>query len=309
MWINLIATNCLITTNFVTTFLTANFLTTRYLSQINWTNFFLSISSNNFCSIMIIIFFSLLIHSNVWSINWIHTISIQSWINKFERNWCCKLTRNWRSFSTISSKKRNMLLISINAKRNNQFRNDFNQMNKKIIWLKSNFETKCRNYFNNEYWNKTSKSLLRIQIDFWNNYKSINFSTKIHVLLTNIVSWTKYSRSNFEHIEKIMNDYHFIVLNLVILISYMQIRTQEMCECQDTNFNKNALILFSSNYINWILIATFAQHICENCISTKHWNNFKIDNNVRTNIEIANKCMFWLNRIQKFSQFNNSNFS
>ena len=33
-------------------------------------------------------------------------------------------------------------------------------------------------------------------------------------------------------------------------------KTQKVCECQDTNFNKNALVLFSSNYINWILTAT-----------------------------------------------------
>ena len=46
-----------------------------------------------------------------------------------------------------------------------------------------------------------------------------------------------------------------------------------MCECQNISFNKNALVLFSSNYINWILIATFAQHICENCISTFFYNN------------------------------------
>ena len=50
-------------------------------------------------------------------------------------------------------------------------------------------------------------------------------------------------------------------------------KTQKVCECQNTNFNKNALILFSSNYINWILIATFAQHICENCISTFFHSN------------------------------------
>ena len=29
----------------------------------------------------------------------------------------------------------------------------------------------------------------------------------------------------------------------------MQIKTQKMCECQNINFNKNALIFLSSNYI------------------------------------------------------------
>ena len=45
-------------------------------------------------------------------------------------------------------------------------------------------------------------------------------------------------------------------------------KTQKIYECQNINFNKNVLIFFSSNYINWILIAIFAQYICENCIST-----------------------------------------
>ena len=52
-----------------------------------------------------------------------------------------------------------------------------------------------------------------------------------------------------------------------------EVKAQKVCECQNTNFNKNALIFFSSNYINWILIATFAQHICENCISTFFHSN------------------------------------
>ena len=76
-----------------------------------------------------------------------------------------------------------------------------------------------------------------------------------------------------DFIEKIMNDYYFIVLNLVIFCNIHEMKTQKMCECQNTNFNKNALIFFSSNYINWILIATFAKHICENCISTFFYNN------------------------------------
>ena len=53
-----------------------------------------------------------------------------------------------------------------------------------------------------------------------------------------------------------MSDYHSIALNFVILINYMQVKAQEVCECQDISFNKNALILFSSDYINWILTAT-----------------------------------------------------
>ena len=65
-----------------------------------------------------------------------------------------------------------------------------------------------------------------------------------------------------------MSDYHSIALNFVILVSYMQMKAQKMCECQDISFNKDALIFFSSSYINWILIAIFAQHICENLHNT-----------------------------------------
>ena len=47
-----------------------------------------------------------------------------------------------------------------------------------------------------------------------------------------------------------MNDYHSIALNFVVFVNYMQMKAQKVCECQDTSFNKNALVLFSSNYIN-----------------------------------------------------------
>ena len=76
--------------------------------------------------------------------------------------------------------------------------------------------------------------------------------------------WSKFISSNLilchnndkVIIERIMNDYHSIALNLVVLVNYMQMRTQKVCECQNTSLNKNALVLLSSNYINWILIAT-----------------------------------------------------
>ena len=47
-----------------------------------------------------------------------------------------------------------------------------------------------------------------------------------------------------------MGDYHSIALNLVILVSYMQMGAQKVCECQNTSPNKNALVLLSSDYIN-----------------------------------------------------------
>ena len=46
-----------------------------------------------------------------------------------------------------------------------------------------------------------------------------------------------FNRQNIDVIEKIMNDYHFIALNLVVEIKYMQMKTQKMCECQDVKFH------------------------------------------------------------------------
>ena len=63
-------------------------------------------------------------------------------------------------------------------------------------------------------------------------------------------------------IERIMDDYHSIALNLVVLVTYMQMGAQEVCECQGTSLNKDALVFFSSGYINW----TWLQHICGGCI-------------------------------------------
>ena len=105
-------------------------------------------------------------------------------------------------------------------------------------------------------------------------------------------------KSNVQSIEKIINDYHFIALNFVILISYMQMKTQKMCEYQNINFNKNALVFLSSNYINWILIATFAQHICENCILTFFHNNrlcylFCILSSLKFSCKFFQRDEFW----------------
>ena len=65
----------------------------------------------------------------------------------------------------------------------------------------------------------------------------------------NTISRKCIDQNDYTFIEKIMNDYHFIVLNFVFCNIYTD-KTQKMCECQNINFNKNALILFSSNYIN-----------------------------------------------------------
>ena len=41
----------------------------------------------------------------------------------------------------------------------------------------------------------------------------------------------------------------------------MQVKAQEVCECQDINLNKNALVFLSSDYINWILTATYLRRL------------------------------------------------
>ena len=38
-------------------------------------------------------------------------------------------------------------------------------------------------------------------------------------------------------IERSMNDYHSLLWNLVILVRYMQVRAQEVCECQGASLN------------------------------------------------------------------------
>ena len=70
-----------------------------------------------------------------------------------------------------------------------------------------------------------------------------------------------------------MSDYHSIALNLVVSCNIHEVKAQKVCECQDTNSNKNALVFLSSNYINWTLTAALAEHICENCISTLFHSN------------------------------------
>ena len=43
-----------------------------------------------------------------------------------------------------------------------------------------------------------------------------------------------------------------------------EMKTQKMCECQNANFNKNALVFFSSNYINWLFDYLFAKIVLLN---------------------------------------------
>ena len=69
-------------------------------------------------------------------------------------------------------------------------------------------------------------------------------------------------------IERSMGDYHSIALNLVVLVTYMQVGAQEVCWCQGTSPNKDALVPLSSGYTNWTLTAAPAEHTCGGCIST-----------------------------------------
>ena len=100
-----------------------------------------------------------------------------------------------------------------------------------------------------------------------------------------------------------MDDYHSIALNLVFLVNYMQVRAQKVCGCQGTSSNKDALVLLSSGYTNWILTAASAQHTCGGCISNNFddWNSSVIDNDFK-------RCMrsYWSNSscIWSFFSFN-----
>ena len=59
----------------------------------------------------------------------------------------------------------------------------------------------------------------------------------------------------------------------------MQVEAQGVCGCQGTSPNKDALVLLSSGYTNWILTAAPAQHTCEGCISTVSFVLFVVKSN------------------------------
>ena len=46
-----------------------------------------------------------------------------------------------------------------------------------------------------------------------------------------------------------------------------EVKAQKVCECQDVNLNKNALVLLSSNYINWSFDYLFAKIVLFNILS------------------------------------------
>ena len=152
-----IITNCLIVTNCWT----INF-SIKYCSQINWTNFFLSIASNNFFYKIVLIFLLLFIYILVWFLKQIYTIFNHSQIIKFDKfhRSMSKKTRNRRSFSLTLSNRKNFMM-RLMQKKSIKKRFQSNKMNK---LSKSNSESKCRDWIFEtiieiEIWNKMSKSL------------------------------------------------------------------------------------------------------------------------------------------------------
>ena len=93
-----------------------------------------------------------------------------------------------------------------------------------------------------------------------------------------------------------MNDYHSIVLNFVIFCNIHEVKTQKVCECQDVNFNKNALVFLSSNYINWlfdyfsakiVFFNTFSQH---SSVSSAQYSN---ELNLKFSCKLFQRDEFW----------------
>ena len=69
-----------------------------------------------------------------------------------------------------------------------------------------------------------------------------------------------------------------------------EVKTQKVCECQNVSLNENALVLFSSNYINWlfdylsakiVLFNIFSQH--SSVSSAQYSNEFNLIWNFRAN--------------------------
>ena len=114
----------------------------------------------------------------------------------------------------------------------------------------------------------------------------------------------------FVFIEKIMNDYHSIALNLVVFCNIHEVKTQKVCECQDANFNKNALVFLSSNYINWFFDYLFAKIVFFNIFlqhslvsSAQYSNEF----NLKFSCKLFQRWILKL--FQRCDFFNDATFS
>ena len=86
-------------------------------------------------------------------------------------------------------------------------------------------------------------------------------------------------------------------------------KTQKVCECQDVSFNKDALILLSSDYINWFLdylsaktvfFNTFSQH--SSVSSAQYSNEFSL----KLPCKLFQRCRFWYLELFQNDEFWNS---
>ena len=99
-----------------------------------------------------------------------------------------------------------------------------------------------------------------------------------------------------------MNNYHFIVLNFVILVNYMQMKTQKMCECQNVKFHW-------SIYINEFWLQHLS-NICENCnfniFSQQSFVSFALyfnEFNLKLSCKFSQQCKFWYQKLFQNDEF------
>ena len=98
---------------------------------------------------------------------------------------------------------------------------------------------------------KKNENFVNLNIVYTKKWKY----SKIQIVIFDLLYWKNHEWLSFYCFEfRFSNNIH-------------EVKTQKMCECQSANFNKNALILFSSSYINWFLDYFFAKIVFFNIFS------------------------------------------
>ena len=121
-------------------------------------------------------------------------------------------------------------------------------------------------------------------------------------------------------IEKIMNNYHFIVLNLVVFCNIHADETQKVCECQNVNFNWS---IYTNEFWLQHLSSTFAKIVFSTffhnnrlcflfCILTSSVWNFRANSFNDVNfvlstmriLKFSQRCIVWKFRTNFFNAMN-----
>ena len=181
----------------------------------------------------------------------------------------------------------------------------FRKKQKCFKYFKKNYIAKNKNAFykNEKFASKNILFIVFVAINIkWNELKKINrqnerrrfefifekriSNEKLKIFETNrIEKFFKKTRKKIKQLKRSF-DLHFFIVTFCFywknhewlsfycsesryFYNIHEVKTQKVCECQDANFNKNALILLSSNYINWffdyfsakiVLFNIFSQH-------------------------------------------------